>query len=132
MAYIIDFQPLCKVERITGLTVVIFEGSNMVAHDEDGLIHWEARFHASRAGVDRAADSIIDRNYAAMRRRVFAEQGGKCAECGKFRPLECDHRNSRGSNGRDDRRENLQGLCNPCHEKKHRGFTKRVRQIGEL
>ncbi len=133
MAYaIVDFQPLARVRRITGLEVVILVGPIMVAHDEDGLIHWEQKFPMTKSGTKRAAEDIINQNYAAVREIVFAEQGGRCIRCDKKRPLECNHKLHRGAHGRNDRRENLEGICTPCHEEEHRGFSKRVRQIGEL
>ena len=63
--------------------------------------------------------------YERMRNRIFEEQDGKCADCGKefesVAEMTLHHLRKRqaGGGNRDDRRENLIGLCwKPCHEKR--------------
>jgi 5-methylcytosine-specific restriction protein A len=57
-------------------------------------------------------------DWPAIRARVLREQP-ICAECASARSVVCDHIVSRAAGG-SDRRENLQGLCRPCHSRKTR------------
>jgi len=61
--------------------------------------------------------------YSALRKAKWQEQGGHCAECDRWVPLDGDtvfntahlaHIKSRGSGG-DDTPENTRILCYRCH-----------------
>lgn len=56
--------------------------------------------------------------WQAMRRKVFADQHGFCAACGRtMADWHMDHITPL-SKGGSETRENFQGLCIQCHEKK--------------
>jgi 5-methylcytosine-specific restriction endonuclease McrA len=63
--------------------------------------------------------------YKAMRLRVYREQGGHCAFCGRkiyrLSDGELHHIRKRkmGGGSRDDSRANLEMLCNSCHRREH-------------
>jgi 5-methylcytosine-specific restriction protein A len=73
------------------------------------------------------ANSVAQRWYdlarwARLREEVFVEQAYACAQCGRVQlRLELDHiRKHEGQPGVFWNRENLQGLCTPCHTRKTR------------
>lgn len=73
---------------------------------------------------------LTGRRWYAMRRQVIAEQKGRCAHCGcvLVDAWALDHITPHSKGGSDDR-ENLQGLCPPCHDKKSakdRGWRKQA------
>ena len=107
-----------KLERITGLDV-------RVAMDK-GDPPWRAftgDFAAQRmVFVTAATDKELIRrflqtNLSNCRDILMVQQCGKCIVCTSRGPLELDHIKPR-SRGRDDRIENLQLACHPCHRRK--------------
>jgi 5-methylcytosine-specific restriction endonuclease McrA len=64
------------------------------------------------------AQAFVDWNYERNKRIVFEQQGWRCARCGKMKPLQGHHKVFR-SKDRDDRVENLAGLCSGCHGSRH-------------
>ncbi len=61
---------------------------------------------------------LVEANYRLVKSAVFAAQGRRCFCCGAFAvPLTADHIVPRARGGRDDRFENLRGVCFPCHRK---------------
>jgi 5-methylcytosine-specific restriction endonuclease McrA len=57
--------------------------------------------------------------YQDLKRRVYARQRGRCADCGKARQLELHHKHGRGIGGayRQDTDDQVVGLCWECHPK---------------
>lgn len=60
---------------------------------------------------------FLELNLGRLRRLKMIEQKGRCRLCSSTGPLQLDHINSRAK-GRDDRPENTQLLCDPCHGRK--------------
>lgn len=88
---------------------------------------------AWRKRPDSRPRRLTGRKWYAARRQVIAEQKGMCACCGRVLVdgWALDHIVPHSKGGSDDR-ENLQGLCNPCHDAKtakDRGYRTR-RRIG--
>lgn len=121
-----------KVEKITGcaLTVQCEDGDPtwIEVHDaETRRIFKQFLGPPSRqmASIKKLHEEI----YHARAKEKHQLQGGMCAHCNKDlgNMGECDHIESRGRHGRDDRLFNLQILCPPfsggCdfHRKKHGG-----------
>lgn len=52
-----------------------------------------------------------------LRERVLIEQGRRCAKCFRRRATVVHHINH---DAKDDRRENLEGLCATCHKEEHK------------
>lgn len=88
---------------------------------------------AWQKGPDTRPRRLTGRKWYAARRQVLAEQKGECAHCGCMLVdgWALDHITPHSKGGSDDR-ENLQGLCLPCHDAKtakDRGYRPR-RRIG--
>lgn len=73
--------------------------------------------HLVSGGYDAAARRLP----AEMRRQVLTSNGGKCSGCQAATAVEVDH-----IAGPSGRRDNLQGLCRPCH------VAKTSRSIGRM
>jgi hypothetical protein len=59
------------------------------------------------------------KEYKKLKRRLSIEQGGRCADCGRVRPLDLAHTRARGMGGgwRIDTEENSSLKCRECHQK---------------
>lgn len=73
---------------------------------------WVAR--RQRRGEAR----IRPARYYRRRKQALKRDEYRCVKCGAPYPLEVDHVNG---DAFDDRLENLQTLCVPCHKEKHPG-----------
>lgn len=101
-----------QAERIMGLEVIQERSSRLlifIAIESDG----------NRVAAARTEKLLVETVYALRRAEVFKEQDYLCKLCGGLKPLECDHIESRGAHGRNDRKENLRGLCVDCHRIRH-------------
>ena len=58
--------------------------------------------------------------YERRRRQVLKRDGYRCSRCGSSFGVAVHHRGKR-SLGRDDRPDNLETLCGPCHAAEHEG-----------
>lgn len=68
---------------------------------------------SEKGAINRLVERVLKiHGWVAIKR-----QGGKCGNCGRRAPLQADHKIER-SKDRDDRIENLWGLCDPCHTQK--------------
>lgn len=94
-----------KVERITGFTILV------------RLVQKKLLVRLSYEGspVRETLEELVEANLRYQAREVFKAQSWRCAKCGNVKSLQVHHKKHR-SQGRDDRRENLLGLCGPCHE----------------
>jgi hypothetical protein len=112
---------LRRVTRVNGMEVRI-SGKFFDAYDpETG----EVIATTIGSNTKRVADALILAVYQHNCRIVFERQGGKCYACHESNPLQFDHKISRAK-GRDDRSENLRGVCHPmygckAHSKRHGG-----------
>ena len=75
---------------------------------------------------DREGRIILSKgDYRRLRKQVYSEQGKACARCRRriwtLAEMELNHKRLRkmGGGSRDDRRENVEGLCQDCHRKEH-------------
>lgn len=71
------------------------------------------------------------RRWMRMRKVVLIEEP-VCKICGKRPSTQVDHKNPIEDGGTDER-ENLQGICNDCHDektRKDRGLRPRPNKIG--
>lgn len=60
----------------------------------------------------------LPRDWQRRKRAVFSRDGWRCVECERYkRPLHCDHITPRAEGGGDEL-DNLQTLCQDCHNKK--------------
>ena len=99
------------VERGTG-------HSDELLHDSgSGFVAYSPLVTAYGATPTQAGKEYLKENLSRIRRLKMEEQGGRCKLCPSTGPLQLDHIEER-SHGRDDRPENLQLLCLPCHGKK--------------
>lgn len=115
-----------SAERINGCRIeqVPYVGGVAFAAFEDGSAI------AMASGRDKRAvlKQLVERVYAVHSAVVLELQGYRCGECGRGGvPLQVHHRRHR-SHGRDDRVENLIGLCctgdgkiGGCHARIHGG-----------
>lgn len=70
-----------------------------------------------KAAKDRA---VLDREaYQELKRRLYVKQNGRCADCGRAKPLSLHHAAGRGIGGwrRDDEDPRNRLLCSDCHPK---------------
>jgi hypothetical protein len=60
--------------------------------------------------------------YQELKRRLYVKQKGRCADCGRARPLQLHHAVGRGIGGwrRDDKNPRNRLLCSECHPKADR------------
>lgn len=65
------------------------------------------------------AQAFVDWNWKRNCQTVFERQGWRCARCAQLKPLQGHHRKRR-SRGRNDRVENIVGLCAADHAKADR------------
>lgn len=108
-----------KLERINGYTVTeepAAVGVCLVATGECGVFRTEAR---GKRSVSNALHRLVEMIYQAHKKVVMKKQNGLCINCGLRRQLDCHHKKHRGSQGRDDRIENLEGRCRECHSIAH-------------
>lgn len=109
-----------KVERATGLSIALVDGV-LVTYDQELDEQLFELPIGTPSNHEKALHRFHEDIYHARARRKHQMQGGKCALCGRQMGDmgECDHILTRGAHGRDDRMENLQIVCNPCHRTKH-------------
>lgn len=140
--YVVDLDRKRRhVERITGATITVrpYEGEQrwlfIEAIDPELGGRTLSRIAHTEPQAMRLLDEIHNDIYHSRARERHRLQGGKCAHCGKNlgRMGECDHIESRGAHGRNDRLSNLQILCPPflsggCdyHRSKHAGGQRRT------
>lgn len=120
-----------RAERITGYTVVHFEGApvrrtgwrnagahtvRLVACDPDGVVIAEVEeLNTKDAGAE------LVRVVYDIHRRIVAEAARhRCERCGRVKPASFHHKQHR-SKGRSDAVSNGEWLCNECHQKEHGG-----------
>lgn len=62
---------------------------------------------------------LTDEKYRELKRELYVKQRGRCAHCGKSKPLDLAHKRARGSGGgwREDTEKNGHLLCRDCHVK---------------
>ncbi len=115
---------LNKAERWTGLSIQIFhENGAWFAH---GWLDPTIPPHAIGRSSSSEAESLqhlVNDNLRVNGNMVRKQQKWRCAipSCGKIRPLQIHHVKLRQSGGgqRDDRIENLRGVCFTCHASEH-------------
>jgi hypothetical protein len=104
-----------RIERLSniGETISVFcaytdEGKSLVTT-------------GSSEGEKVTLKMLIEECYKIEKDRVWAEQGGRCKDCGKpvTRAAMHGHHVIPRSRGRRDR-GNIDGLCGACHRKRHR------------
>jgi 5-methylcytosine-specific restriction protein A len=76
--------------------------------------HKASRREYRRRRGDRLGSTY---RWRKIRRRALERDGWRCVKCDAPYPLEVDHING---DREDNRLENLQSLCVPCHHAKHR------------
>lgn len=118
---------LAKAQQITGYELAIYAAPELhltvAAVDENGVMVYERKYRRNpKMTVGRQLPIIlkefVEWNYKRNSQMVFEAQSYRCANCGEMKPLQAHHRKHR-SQGRNDRTENLVGLCSSCHEGKH-------------
>ena len=110
------------LNRITGLDVHVVElrerswsAYSLVPYGEAQLPWLVIAWHKEDPAA--AGRAYLEANLDRIRRLKMQEQDGRCLLCSSTGPLQLDHIEER-SHDRDDRPENLQLLCAPCHRKK--------------
>lgn len=103
---------LKKAETIIGRDVGEWDGKFWTEIPGHGLIGHES------------LGSLVGENYRIVKAQVFADQKWRCIFCGGIKPLQADHIESRGRHGRCDAKDNLRGVCDPCHRMRHSGGIK--------
>jgi len=112
-----------RVEEITGLRVDFLQtkAAGLFALGyRDGVGSPWAVGGSDTGDQAEALQLMFAHNWNRLHREVREEQRHLCAHCGKRGPLSLHHITHR-SRGRNDRRENLEGLCVQCHGQKHGG-----------
>lgn len=105
-----------KTKKKCGLSVVI----DRTAYGYIAYITMGRRVVSATGDTEaEAVKKVIALNYKAISEEIRRMQGHRCHNCGKLGPLEIHHILPR-SKGRDDRIENLVGLCHECHTIFHR------------
>ena len=109
-----------QVEQITGLEIKLkAKGSRVLAYGyRDGEANPLVCGSSESGDAEAALQMLVEENWHRLQRIVFQEQHWQCAHCGRVKELQLHHRTFR-SHARDDRRENLEGLCSECHNRKH-------------
>lgn len=104
-----------RIERLSdiGATVPVFS-----ACDDEGK---HLVTVGSSEGEKVTLEMLIEACYKVEKDRIYAEQDGRCKDCGKpiTRAAMHGHHVIPRSRGRRDR-GNIDGLCYSCHQKRHR------------
>ncbi len=113
-----------QAARITGYEIRLLTDSPLgVAY---GAFRADVQIAAaSGSKPGEALKLLVEKIYKIHSEIVLRQQKRRCAECGGKFPLDVDHINPR-SKGRDDRVENLRGICAAffgcrAHARKHGG-----------
>lgn len=124
-------RAIAKIERQTGCVITLQVCDTVVSVVDPEL---NCHFIMKLGSPSQHESEMLElhkRIYSSRRREKYYQQDGKCAQCGsKLKGMgECDHIQSRGAHGRNDRLSNLQIVCAPftggCdyHHVKHtKGF----------
>lgn len=118
---------IAKAERITGYNLTVLRAPTnhltITVSDKDGKLITEftrKRKTCTPASkqINQMAQEFVDWNYRLVSDQVRQEQNYRCIACGQMKPLQTHHKVLR-SQGRDDRRKNLEARCQDCHESQH-------------
>jgi 5-methylcytosine-specific restriction endonuclease McrA len=107
--------------RVTGLDIRLIPSTSKVGSAVtyaafDGEVEVIRRTESGHAAT---LSAVVETLYRRTCQRVFERAGWKCERCHGIRPLHAHHRQYR-SHGRVDSMDNLEALCNPCHQAEHR------------
>jgi hypothetical protein len=113
------------MERINGMATYVQEDGLAVLAVDPGtgeVVSGVCSFSFVDEAIERLIINVYQINSEIVRRR----QKYRCIECGRLGPLEIDHHPvSRARGQRNDRLENLRGVCTGfgcgIHAKKHGG-----------
>lgn len=116
-----------KVARCLGVDVTLHTGSPAFWVECFDRELGGRRFFASLGTPSRRITNLHafhEHIYHERAKQKYADQKGICAICGApmkgTENTECDHIESRGAHGRDDRLINLRIVhANPCHRDRH-------------
>lgn len=116
-----------KVARCLGVDVVLHTATPPFSVECFDRELGGRRFFASLGTASRRLANLKafhEQIYHERAKRKFEDQRGLCALCGKpmkgTENTECDHIETRGSHGRDDRLTNLRIVHGvPCHRDRH-------------
>lgn len=100
-----------KFERITGIPCEWIPELNSLCAGRVAL-------YIIDKSPKRALAKLLAVNLRRIRIEYMLEQNGLCSECGSSSPLHLHHKKFR-SKQRDDRKENLELICEVCHRRKH-------------
>ena len=104
-----------RIERLSPIGAKVAE---FAAYDDESKMLATAY---SEQGENVALKMLVEALYDIEGDKIYAEQGGRCLDCGRplvRKSMERHHIVPR-SRGRRDR-GNLAGLCGGCHRKRHR------------
>lgn len=111
-------------ERITGLEAHIAVSAHGV--HAIGLLPDGSFVLGFGATEDEAYEDLVTNNLSRVCDLVAKRQNYRCADCGMIRPLQFHHIKHR-SEERDDRPQNIVGLCQYHHRKRHMDAQDTVR-----
>lgn len=110
---------LNKAQAITGLTIEVERiGKRWIARSMPSE-HGAPAMMAIAASEKGALDKLVRSHWRWVTITVAQRQNYRCAYCGLIKPLDFHHVTPR-SKGRNDRPDNIVGVCRSCHERRHR------------
>ena len=68
---------------------------------------------------DKAIEALVQAVYAVRSRSVMYKAKNRCERCGRLTELQAHHKQFR-SHGGTHTEENLEAVCQSCHDKEHK------------